>query len=306
VKQELAQKAADGFDADALNAWYQQLAVIERVSQFVKSLDGPFDISSAETELQAIEALIPVTSPPCPPAHIAENVIRVAINSSAPKIPKNNILQSQNYQNMIVQSVYRDYPPSLLCAACQGEKIERIGENNLDDYLRLRARLIVRVLQAGADVNRSGLIKSQYGASAPSLPIDLLVSPTLLTVFLDTCAELSIEIDFSRSTMLSKLVGNGWHGCRLNSGQQSGDPYEPRYELLKRILSYKTITCTAIDDALEFLKSSNSQFVAMIAHDKLTNNTSNGNVREVALNFGRHAVTLLENALKNRQNEKNF
>ena len=259
--------------------WLGYMRIVERIDNWLSSLVGQnnkFDVPKAEAELKEIGEIFGNSSNPY---LLNEFMLAVAVKSRAPIVGKSKqmVPESQLY-TMIDQSIYRDFPTTILAAACREERVEREGDEGLEEYLTLRSKLLVLVLEAVGrnEVNRMSVSKLVHGATEPRLPIDLLCSPTLISVFLDTCERLEILIDYSRSQVLFQLVGfNSFFGCRLPKHGSQTDSYLPRYTLLSRVLRSSNFPLPVKESAIKIIRNFQADLAARNEHARFSNQSLN-------------------------------
>jgi hypothetical protein len=285
-----------GVPPSDMQAWLVYSDLVERTATFVSSLHAaPVDVDMAEAGLAALLGTIESSLAPfqaegeqCSVA-ITEGMERAALVTKESALRKaiskeaGNRTAGTNTQQLVHASVYRRYVSTLLGACCQEQRVGRSGEPDLPAYLSIRERLLVWMLEHGADVNRVSMEKGMYGSgmAAPRLPIDSLISPALLTALLDTCERLQRPVDLSRSSLLTCLAGGGWTGCHLGAlpgagqggdGDEGADPFRHRYGLLTRLLAISTTTPTrgftraAVEEALHVARLQQQLYNGNVQH----------------------------------------
>eukprot|EP00392_Amoebophrya_sp_AT5.2_P018824 g19458.t1 len=312
----LSASARDSGDGDGgrsvnvadFSAWHSYASLVLKVRRFVGSLSPASEIvpEKAERDLSSLMDAVAAYRLEHSCA-LTRGMLHAAVQTQAPRAAaltshKNAGLSVEAISQRVQDSVYRDYCATLLGAACAGDAGEREGEEGLELYLSLRSRLIQFFLEAsGCDVNIPSLEKGPHGnVVTPQLPIDMLQSPTLLTVVLDTCARLGIPLDLSRSVLLINLVGGNWCGCRLGSGSyEETDPYLPRYELLKKVLGgggirEKSFPPETVAEAIQVAMQSVKQLTDNIKYARTTQTNLHAvDLATHGVNYAKFALPLL-------------
>jgi hypothetical protein len=210
----------DGDEVSASNDWLRYCSLVEKIRGFIALISKP-NIEVAEAERCLSELKNELGSPISAASSFAASTSSVSSNTPGTTIitpamhriaSKSARPQSNDPASVVAASMFRDYPVTLLSAACSCERGERPGDPSLELFLSLHGRLIVHLLEVGADPNELGMtcLRSYAHQKQPCLPIDLLNSPTLVRLMIDTCHARGIRLDMTRSQILSHIAGGNY------------------------------------------------------------------------------------------------